>query len=58
MSEQVHAITDLAKPRSGFKTFAKRSALAAVAVTVVAAIALKVMNKDDETVDVQTTATA
>lgn len=46
MSE-THTVTDLVKPTSGLKTFAKRTALVAVAATVVVGVALKVMNKDN-----------
>lgn len=47
MSE-THTVTDLVKPTSGLKTFAKRTALVAVAATVVAAIYVKRSQNDNE----------
>lgn len=55
MTDQAHDITSLPAPtKSLFKKVAKRTALAAVAVTVVAAIYVKLTQSDSETVNIGT----
>lgn len=51
MSETVHNVTTLPAKPSAFKRWSKRTAIAALATTVVAAIYLKTQGNNEETVN-------